>query len=97
MTLTMFIGVVDGTLQVAGVDSSTSERRDALDWQLRDFMRQSIQSPPDVVIDYLSQEGRTVVRTFVPDSPKRHSFDGRYYVPEGSQSRNLNNGEIGRL
>jgi predicted HTH transcriptional regulator len=94
---TVFIGIVDGTLEVVGIDAVTADRRDAFERSLRDSIRNSIQPPPTVSIDYQTKNDRIVARVFVPGSRESHSFDGRYYVREGSQSRYVSNGEIVHL
>jgi len=94
---TVFIGIVDGTAEVVGIDALTPERRDAFERGLRDSIRNSIQPSPDVMIDYPIRGTRTVARIFVPAGRDLHSFEGRYYKREGSQSRYLEDGEIGRL
>jgi hypothetical protein len=94
---TVFIGVVDGTLEIIGIDCATPEKQDALDRGLRDSIRQRIQPPPEVNIDFPTTGGRVIARIFVRASSQRHSFDGRYYVREGTQSRFLVDGEIDRL
>jgi hypothetical protein len=94
---TVFIGIVDGTGEVVGIDVATADRRDAFERALRDSIRNSIDPPPEVIIDYPSKDGRTVARILVLAGRELHSFEGRYYKREGSQSRYLQNGEIGRL
>lgn len=94
---TAFIGIVDGTLEIVGVEAARPERRDAFDRGLRDSIRSSIQPSPDVAIDYPRMNDRTVARIFVPAGREPHSFEGRYYVREGTQSRFVTNGEIARL
>jgi Schlafen, AlbA_2 len=94
---TVFIGVVDGTLDVLGVDGARPDRRDAFDRGLRDSIRNSIQPSPDVGIDYPCINNRFLARIFVPAGREPHSFEGRYYVREGSQSRYVTDGEIARL
>jgi hypothetical protein len=94
---TVFIGIVDGSSVITGVDATTPERRDAFERALRDSIRNSIEPPPEVIIDYPSKDGRTVARILVLAGRESHSFEGRYYIREGSQSRYLQDGEIGRL
>jgi predicted HTH transcriptional regulator len=94
---TVFIGIVDGTLEILGVEAARSERRDAFDRGLRDSIRNSIQPSPDVAIDYPCMNDRIVARIFVPAGREPHSFEGRYYVREGTQSRYVTDGEIARL
>jgi hypothetical protein len=94
---TVFIGLVDGSLEILGIDGATPEKKDMFERGLRDSIRHTIQPSPDVDIDFPSKDGRVVARIFVRASPQRHSFEGRYYVREGSQSRYLVNGEIGDL
>jgi hypothetical protein len=94
---TLFVGVVDKTLEVVGVRGASVDKRDAYDRGLRDSIRQRVQPPPDVMIDYPSWNDRVVVRIFVPAGAARHSFDGRYYKREGTQTRFVVNGEIDRL
>jgi hypothetical protein len=94
---TVFIGIIDGTLELLGIDVATPEKKDAFERGLRDSIRHSIQPSPDVVVDFPSKNDRVIARIFVRASPQRHSFEGRYYVREGSQSRYLVNGEIGDL
>ncbi|MDB6008602.1 MAG: putative transcriptional regulator [Gammaproteobacteria bacterium] len=94
---TLFIGIVDGTKEIVGVDGAKPDRRDGFDRGLRDSIRQNIQPSPDVVIDYPQTNDRFVARVFVPAGREPHSFEGRYYVREGSQSRFVTNGEIARL
>jgi hypothetical protein len=94
---TLFIGIVDKTLEVVGVRGASVDKRDVFDRGLRDAIRQRVQPPPDVMIDYPILNDRVVVRIFVPAGPARHSFDGRYYKREGTQTRFVVNGEIDRL
>jgi predicted HTH transcriptional regulator len=94
---TAFIGIIDGTLEIVGVEAARPERRDAFDRGLRDSIRNSIQPSPDVAIDYPCMNERTVARIFVPAGSELHSFEGRYYVREGTQSRFVTDGEIARL
>jgi Putative DNA-binding domain len=94
---TAFIGIIDGTLEIVGVEAARPERRDAFDRGLRDSIRNSIQPSPDVAIDYPCMNERTVARIFVPAGREPHSFEGRYYVREGTQSRFVTDGEIARL
>jgi len=94
---TVFIGVVDGTLEIVGIDAVTADRRDLFERGLRDSIRNSIQPSPAVDIDYPTRNDRIVARVFIPGSREQHSFEGRYYVREGSQSRYVSNGEIAHL
>ncbi|HYT16014.1 MAG TPA: ATP-binding protein [Burkholderiales bacterium] len=94
---TLFIGIVDGTLEIIGIDAATPDKKDAFATGLRNSIRQNIQPSPDVDIDFPSEGGHVIGRIFVRASPQRHSFEGRYYVREGSQCRYLVNGEIGNL
>jgi hypothetical protein len=94
---TLFIGVVDGTMALKGIDGASPERKDGFERGLRDSIRQCIQPSPEVVIDYPEKDGFIIARIFVRASSQRHSFEGRYYVREGTQSRYLVNGEIGHL
>lgn len=94
---TVFIGIIDGSLDVVGIGTDTLEKRDIFERGLRDSIRNSIQPPPSVVIDYESRGSALVARIFVLAGREPHSFEGRYYVREGTQSRYLSDGEIGRL
>jgi predicted HTH transcriptional regulator len=94
---TVFIGIVDGTMEVLGVDVADLERRDAFDRGLRDSIRKNIQPAPDVIIDYPCLHERILPRIFVRAGREPHSYDGRYYVREGTQSRHVSNGEIAHL
>jgi Putative DNA-binding domain len=94
---TVFVGVMDGTLEIIGIDCTTPEKQDAMDRGLRDSIRQRIQPPPEVSVDFPRTGERVVARIFVRASAERHSFDGRYYVREGTQSRFLVDGEIDKL
>jgi hypothetical protein len=94
---TVFVGVVDGTLQIVGINERTPEQQDVLDRGIRDSIRQRIQPSPDVNIDFPTKDDRVLARIFVPASAHRHSFEGRYYVREGTQSRFLVDGEIDKL
>jgi Putative DNA-binding domain len=94
---TIFIGIVDGTHEILGVDGATLEKRDAFERGLRDSIRNSIQPSPDVAIDYSRSNDRVIARVFVPAGRELHSYEGRYYVREGTQSRFVTDGEINRL
>jgi hypothetical protein len=94
---TVFIGIVDGSREIVGIDVKSAERKDAFERGLRDSIRNSIQPAPIVQIDYPSKDGRTVARILVAEGKEPHSFEGRYYVREGSQSRYMTDGEIDRL
>ncbi len=76
---------------------NTPEQKDSFELGLRDSIRQSIHPSPNVDVDFLDKDGRLVARVFVRASPKRHSFEGRYYVREGSQSRFLIDDQINDL
>src|SRR6267378_3200917 len=88
---TLFIGIVDRTLEIIGIDAATPDKKDVFARGLRDTIRQCIQPSPDVDIDFPSEDGHVIGRIFVRASPQRHSFEGRYYVREGSQCRYLVN------
>ncbi len=81
---TVFIGIADGTREVVGIDAATPERRDAFELRLRDSIRQSIQPPPEIVIDYSEKNARIVARILVLAGRNWYSYEGRYYVREGS-------------
>jgi len=94
---TVFIGILDDTKEVVGIEAATAEKKDAFELGLRDSIRQNIQPSPDVDVDFPEKDDRVVARVFVRASPQRHSFEGRYYVREGSQSRFLIDDQINNL
>ncbi len=93
---TVFIGVADSK-EVVGTGIASPQEKDRFERRVRDSVRQGIEPSPDIEVDFEEMNRQVVARVFVRAGWQRHSFEGRYYVRQGSQSVFLVNGEIDSL